>query len=138
MRTSSLVVAVYMAELSSRFGVNADALRKRNADPRLFTTSDREEALKFAPGAQFVGTYAATVADKPLVEIDFRDGKLSAKLPASPLWVVLANSDVAARYRAEVPSQDISIEFEVVNGTVSGLVLDPGTGHPRMALVRMR
>jgi hypothetical protein len=84
--------------------VNVEALRQRNTDTRLFTPADRQEALKFAPGAQFVGRYATTVTDKPLAEIDFRDGRLSAKLPMAPSWVVLTNTDVATRYRAEVPS----------------------------------
>ncbi|HXB69849.1 MAG TPA: hypothetical protein VNY05_16470 [Candidatus Acidoferrales bacterium] len=128
---------VYMAELSRRFGMKVDALRRRNTDTRLFTPADRQEALKFAPGAQFVGRYATTVTDRPLAEVDFRDGRLSAKLQMAPSWVVLTNADVATRYRAEVPSQQVSIEFEVVNGTVTGLVVDPGTGQPKMRLVYM-
>jgi hypothetical protein len=128
---------VYMAELSRRFGMDVEALRWRNTDTRLFTSSDRQEALKFAPGAQFVGRYATTVVDRPLVEVDFHEGRLSAKLPMAPAWVVLTNADIATRYRAEVPSQQVSIEFEVVNGTITGLVVNPGTGQPKMTLVRI-
>jgi hypothetical protein len=125
----------YMEELSRKFGMNVAALRQRNTDTRLWTPADRQEALHFAPGAQFVGKYATTVADKPLVDIDFHDGRLSAKLPVTASWVALSNADVPTRYRAEVPSQQVSMEFEVANGTVTGLIVDLGTGQPNMRLV---
>lgn len=125
----------YMAELSRRFGVNVAALRQRNDDIRLWTAADRQEALHFAPGAQFVGRYAPTLADSPLIEVDFHDGRLSAKLPISASWAPLSSDDVPTRYRAEVPSQQVSIEFEVANGTVTGLLLNLGPERPTARLV---
>jgi hypothetical protein len=125
----------YMAQLSKRFGMSAESLRKRNADTRLWTTVDRQEALRFAPGAQFVGRYATSAADKPLVEVDFHKGRLAVKLPMDPSWVVLTSADAPNRYRAEAPSQQVSLEFELSNGTVTGLVLDLGTGQPKSSLV---
>lgn len=71
------------------------------------------------------------------MEIDFHLGRLSAKLPSTTSWVALTNADVTTRYRAEVPSQEVSIEFEFVNGTVTGLVVDLGTEQPKMKLVYM-
>jgi hypothetical protein len=125
----------YMAELAKRFGMNVENLRKRNTETHWISPAERQENLKFAPGAQFVGGYATTATDKPLVEIDFHLGRFSAKLPMTTSWVALTNTDVPNRYRAAFPSQEVSIEFEVVNGTVIGLVVDPGTGQPKMRLV---
>lgn len=118
--------------------MNADALRKRNADPGLFTAADRQEALQFAPGAPLVGAYATTVAGAPVVEIDFRNGRLCAKLPGSTTWVALATEDGPIRFRGESPTQDLVIEFETVDGTATLLPLDSGAGHPRMKLVWIR
>jgi hypothetical protein len=125
----------YMAELAQRFGMNVENLRKRNAQPRWISPAERQENLKFAPGAQFVGTYATKLTDKPLVEVDFHEGRLAAKLPLAASWVALANAGVPTRYRSDVPSQQVSIEFEVANGAVTGLVVDPGTGQPKMRLI---
>jgi hypothetical protein len=128
----------YMAELAKRFGMNVENLRKRNTETRWISPAERQENLKFAPGAQFVGRYATTLTEEPLVEIDFHRGRLSAKLPMAASWVTLTNADVPTRYRAEVLSRDVSIEFEVVNGNVTGLVVDPGTGQPKMRLAYIR
>jgi len=73
----------YLDELSRRFGpVNVEALRRRNLERQLFTTADRTEARQFAPGAACVGTYAADRRGAPVIEIDFRNGALSAPLSA--------------------------------------------------------
>jgi hypothetical protein len=69
------------------------------------------------------------------VEIDFHLGRFSAKLPMTTSWVALTNTDVPTRYRADVPSHEVSIEFEVVNATITGLAFDPGTGQPKMRLI---
>jgi hypothetical protein len=39
----------YMSELSKRFGVNVESLRKRNAETRWISGAEREDNLKFAP-----------------------------------------------------------------------------------------
>ena len=77
-------------------------------------------------------------AGTPTVEIDFHAGKLSARLPSSSGWVPLTTAGAPARYHADVPGQSVAIEFETVNGIVTGVVVDPGAGNPRLTLMRMR
>jgi hypothetical protein len=125
----------YITELTRRFGLDVESLRRRNADPRLFTAADRKEALSFAPGAELVGRYATGASAAPLVEIDFRGGKLSAKLPTSSSWVAITGGPT--RYRADVQSQDVFLEFETVNGGIVRLLFDPGSGRPQVKLARI-
>lgn len=126
----------YMAEVSRRFSIDANALRRRNDNPALYTAADRLEARQFAPGAEFVGAYSTTLGGTPVVEIDFRAGKLSAKLPSSSGWVTLATAGGPARYHADASAQDVVLEFEIVNGTVTGVVLNRGSTQPKLKLQR--
>jgi hypothetical protein len=127
----------YIAELSRRFGTNVDSLRQRNNDRRLFSAADRQEALKFAPGAPFVGAYAMKKGDSPSIEIDYRDGKLSARLASSGAWVNLASDNDPNKFRLAQPSQTVIIEFEPGAGGAAGLTLDQGDGQPTIKLVRV-
>ena len=127
-----------MAQVSRRFSIDVTALRRRNDNPALYTTADRQEARQFAPGAEFVGAYSAAPGGTPMVEVDFRAGKLSARLPSFPGWVAIAATGAPARYRADVPAQDVFPEFEIANTTVTGVVLDVGPTRPTMKLQRLR
>jgi hypothetical protein len=128
----------YMAQVSRRFAIDVDVLRRRNDNTALFTAADRQEARQFAPGAEFVGAYSRAPGGEPVAEVDFRGGKLSARLPPAPGWVTLASAGTPTRYRVDISAQDVFVEFEVVNGTVTGVVLDPGSAQPRLKLQRLQ
>jgi hypothetical protein len=130
--------APYMAELSRRFGLDVDSLRRRNDVAPLFTAADRAEARQFAPGAEFVGTYGDAPGGLPVVEVDFRGGWLSARLPASASWVALIKDATASRYRADVPGGQVFLTFETANGTVTEALLDSGAAAPKLKLPRRR
>jgi hypothetical protein len=126
----------YMADVSRRFGLSADALRRRNDSAALFSAADRAEARQFAPGAELVGSYAVAGAAAPVVDIDFQGGKLSARLPGSRAWVALAKDDAVSRYRADVPGDNVFLVFETVNGTVTGVLLTSGSEQRGLKLLR--
>jgi hypothetical protein len=44
----------------------------------------------------------------------------------------------SARYRADVPAQEVFLEFETTNGVVTGVVLDRGPAQGRMRLQRLQ
>ena len=90
----------YIAELSRRFGaVNVEALRRRNLERGLFTAADRAEARQFAPGAEWVGSYTDERSGTPVIEIDFRNGALSARFADSKTWIPLSANGGPTRYR---------------------------------------
>jgi hypothetical protein len=128
----------YMAELSRRFAIDAGSLRRRNDSVALFSAADRAEARQFAPGAELVGTYAGTAGGTPVVDVDFRGGRLSAKLPASSGWVTVSKDTTSDRYRADLPAQDVWLAFETVNGTVTAVVLQSGAAQPGLRLQKRR
>jgi hypothetical protein len=127
-----------MAEVSRRFAIDANALRRRNDNPALFTAADRQEARQFAPGAEFVGAYSHVPDAAPVAQIDFHDGTLSAKLSSTSDWVTLAAAGTPGRYRANLPAQDVFLEFTIANGSVASVMIDSGAGHPKQALARLR
>jgi hypothetical protein len=126
----------YAAELSRRFHLDVDVLRKRNEDPHLYTLEDRAEARRFAPGVELVGEYAKSPDGAPLVEIDFRDGQLSAKVGSSA-WAPLTTDGTSARYRTVGADGNNVFEFDMSGGTVSGLSLTRGSDAVRTRLVRI-
>ena len=127
----------YIDELSRRFGpVNVEALRRRNLERQLFTTADRAEARQFAPGAECVGTYAGEPGGALVIEIDFRNGALSARFADSNTWTPLVANSGSMRYRLTSPAGNVNLEFEDVAGSMDRLTLDSGDRAPRRALVR--
>ena len=128
----------YVAELSRRFGqVDVDGLRRRNLERALFTPADRAEARQFAPGAECVGSYANQPGEAPVIEIDFRNGRLSARLGDSKTWTALTSSS-ATKYSLTTPAGIVNLEFASVLGTVNRLTLDSGGSAPARTLVRTR
>jgi hypothetical protein len=129
----------YIAELSRRFGpVDVESLRRRNLDRQLFTPADRAEARQFAPGAECVGTYGRQPTDAPAIEIDFRSGRLSARLGGSSSWTPLTVTASPTRYQLQAPAGSMILDFESVAGSVDRLTLDAGGGSPKVELVRSR
>jgi hypothetical protein len=127
----------YMAALGRRFGTSVDGLRRRNSDPRLFTSADRQEALTFAPGAPFVGAYAVRQGEMASAEVDYRAGKLSVKLAPSGTWADLMSNGDPSRFRVVTASQTLILEFETAASGVAVVTVDAGTGHPKTRLVRI-
>jgi hypothetical protein len=128
----------YMAELTRRFGLDVEALRRRNTIDRLYTAADRQEALSFALGARFVGSYSNKTDEKSVVEIDYRGGELAARLPGAESWLPLRQTDTPTRYIAEVTAGALSLGFESVEGEVRGLTLESGANQPKVSFVRIR
>jgi hypothetical protein len=127
----------YMAQVSKRFAIDASSLRRRNDDPALFTTADRQEARQFAPGVECVGTYANRPAGSTAIDIDFRRGVLAARLDASTTWMPLIVRGGPMKYQLTTPSGTLTLEFEEVAGSVDRLTLD-GAGLPsKTTLVRL-
>jgi hypothetical protein len=71
------------------------------------------------------------------VQVDYRGGQLSATLPASSTWVSLETTRAPSRYRANLTSREVFLEFETVSGIAARLILDSGAGQPKMNLVRV-
>jgi hypothetical protein len=78
-----------MSELTRRFDVDVEALRRRNDIERLYSEADRKEVLTFAPLRHLSGSTPSKASDQPLVQVDYRGGQLSATLPGSSTWVSL-------------------------------------------------
>jgi hypothetical protein len=132
--------AVYMAELSRRFGLNAESLRRRNDVASLFTAADRAEARRFAPGAELVGRYSSSTSTggTAVLDVDFRGGLVSAKLPSATDWVTLTQDAGTSRYRGDPPAQAVSLDFTIVDGIATAVVVDAGPGRPRLTLLKVR
>jgi hypothetical protein len=127
----------YIDELSRRFGpVNVESSRRRNLERGRFTTDDRAEARRFAPGAEYVGTYAVERSGAPVIEVDFRNGALSARFADSQTWMPLIANGGSMRYRLTTPGGNVNLEFEGVADSVDRLTLDPGDPAQRRTLVR--
>jgi hypothetical protein len=116
--------------------VNVDSLRRRNLDRVLFTPVDRAEARQFAPGAECVGVYAGERGGAPVIEIDFRNGALSARFADSKIWTPLVSNGAPLRFRLTTSGRSVSLEFEAVAGSVDRLTLDADDSGPRRTLVR--
>ena len=129
--------ADYIAELSRRFGpVDVDSLRRRNLIRELFTPADRAEARKFAPGVECVGRYARQSGGAPAVDVDFHAGTLSARLGGSGPWTPLTANGGPMHYLLETPAGRLTLDFEVVAGSVGRLTLDAGGTTVKLMLVR--
>ena len=129
---------LYIAALARRFGgVDVDALRRRNLERTLYTPADRAEARKFAPGVEYVGIYAGKPGGDPVLEVDFSNGRLSARLGGSQEWTPLIVTAGPMRYELVTPSATIVLDFEVVGRSVDRVTLDPGGAAPKRVLVRI-
>jgi hypothetical protein len=128
----------YIAELAGRFGsVDVEALRRRNVERVLFTPADRAEARQFAPGAEYVGTYAAKPDDGPLIEVDFRRGVLAARLGTSTTWTPLTRIGGEASFELAAPDGTTRLDFEGTAGSIDRVIFDAGREVTRRILVRM-
>lgn len=129
----------YVAEVSRRFGVVSIAsLRRRNENRSLYSAADIAEAHQFAPGAECVGAYADKPGAPPAIEIDFRQGVLSARLATSSTWTPLAAGAAPMLYGATTASGTITMEFARAAGQVNGLTMGTGESAARRVLVRTR
>jgi hypothetical protein len=130
----------YVDELSKRFGpIDVDGLRRRNLDRTRFTAPDRAEARQFAPGAECVGTFAAAERrDVPVIEIDFKNGVLSARWADATTWTALAAADGPMRYRlAAADGGSVTLECQRVADAVDRLVVESGGATPSRTLTRV-
>jgi len=126
----------YIAELSRRFGaVDVEALRRRNLNRELYTPADRAEARQFAPGAECVGTYVKKPGDASEVEVDFKNGVLSARFATTMTWVPLSAVGGPLRYQLDTPAGPTVLEFEAVGGAVERLTLN-APASSKVVLVR--
>jgi hypothetical protein len=126
----------YMSELSQRFNLDVDAIRRRNSVQSLSTPSDRQEALTFAPGAPFVGAYSSAEGEPPMVTVDYQGGQLSVQLPPSRAWVPLTAGSGSSRYVASTPGGTLDLEFQTQGGSIA-LIMSTSAGPP-LRLVRVR
>lgn len=98
-RTPDLILndLTHIGDISKRLGpVNVESLRRRNENRALYDASDIAEAHQFAPGAECVGSDAETRDGLPIVEVDFRKGVLSARMPDSIDWTTCTALHYAA------------------------------------------
>ena len=111
--------------------MSLDSLRRRNENRSLYTAADIAEAHQFAPGAECVGAYADMPGAPPAIEIDFRQGVLSARLAASSAWTPLAAGVAPMLYSTTTASGTITMEFARAAGQVSGLTMGAPGSAPR-------
>ena len=127
----------YMSDLARRFDVKVETLRQRNTFDPLFTPADRRWVLSLSPGAELVGVYSSGRDGASSVEVDFRKGTLSAKIPPAPTWRPLTRA-APTRYRVEGAPDAVSLEFEILSGIGASLTLNRGERQPKIKLVRIR